>query len=339
VFVSSDGTSLIAGSDWLKEVTARLQDADIYIVLCSQHSLDRPWINIELGAAMARSKRVIPICHTDLKANQLMRRPLSDYESLDASDPAGLKSLYAVFQTALDSRMPDVDFAALARAVREFEVRYLGQKDMIEAAMVQATPPNTMTARTLQHPNVLCVSSEQFRATVREDLTLILNAFPDQVHHESILTSSEVTMILVRQRFDIVHVASYVCPVSGDLVFSQVDPATKRDLAARRDALAAETFVSLVNEAGVSLVVLANNETLALVTKLLPVTNVVFALEPVDSNDMIEWIKGFYAFLGEGLSIAESCRKAFALHQIPMMLYPRLTTSVDARPAAMAVGR
>src|SRR4051794_13323297 len=66
VFVSSDGTSLVAGSDWLKEVTARLQDADIYIVLCSQHSLDRPWINIELGAAMARSKRVIPICHTDL---------------------------------------------------------------------------------------------------------------------------------------------------------------------------------------------------------------------------------------------------------------------------------
>jgi len=75
----------------------------------------------------------------------------------------------------------------------------------------------------------------------------------------------------------------------------------------------------------VSLVVLAHNETLALVTKLLPVTNVVFALEPVDSKSMIEWIKGFYALLAEGYSIAQSCRKAFAQHQIPMKLYPRLT--------------
>lgn len=332
VFVSSDGTSLVAGAKWLDDVTARLRDADFYIVLCSQHSVDRPWINIELGAAIARNKPVIPVCHTDLKASQLIRRPLSDYESFDASDPDGLENLYAVFKDALGARMPAVDFAGLARQVHSFEITYQAQKDTIEAA-VQA-PATAMKARIPKNPNVLCVSSEQFRETIREDLPLILNAFPDQVHHEAIVTSSDVRSVLVRQHFDIVHVAAYVCPATGDLVFSPVDPATKLGLAGPHDGLDADTFACLVKEAEVSLVVLAHNEALALVTKLLPVTNVVFALDPVDSKALIEWIKGFYGFLAEGLSIAEACRKAFALHQIPMMLYPRLETDVDAWPSA-----
>src|SRR5450432_3071688 len=80
VFVSSDGTGLVAGTKWLEDVTARLREAEFYIVLCSQNSVDRPWINIELGAAVARNKPVVPICHTDLKKGQLVRRPLSDFE-------------------------------------------------------------------------------------------------------------------------------------------------------------------------------------------------------------------------------------------------------------------
>jgi hypothetical protein len=334
VFVSSDGTSLSPGANWLDQVTARLRDADLYIVLCSQRSAERPWINIELGAALARNKPVIPVCHTDLKAGQLVRRPLSDYESFDASNPDALRSLYGVFSKALGSLIPQADFAALARDVHAFEVAYLAQKETIEASC--QLPPGRATARTLQHPSVLCVSSEQFRETVREDLPMILKAFPDQVHHEAIITSAQVKQILVRQRFDIVHVAAFVCPVSGDLVFSKVDPVTKQDLAGPRDGLSADAFAQLIKEANVSLVVLAHNETLALVTKLLPVTNVVFAMEPVDSKGLIEWIKGFYALLAEGHSIGESCRKAFAMHQIPMMLYPQLETSIDSWPAVTA---
>ena len=268
------------------------------------------------------SSDVVPICHTDLKAGQSVRRPLSDYESLDASSPEGLKKLYGIFKEELASRMPNVDFTMMAREVRQFGGKYRAQKETIDASGRAAT---TDATQKLQQPNVLCVSSEQFRASVQEDLALILAAFPEQVHQEAITTSSEVKALLSRQRFDIVHVASYVCPASGDLVFSEIDLVTRRDLVEQRDKLAAETFGRLIDESGVSLVVLAHNETLALVTKLLPVTNVVFALEPVDSKSMIEWIKGFYALLAEGYSIAQSCRKAFAQHQIPMKLYPRLT--------------
>ena len=109
---------------------------------------------------------------------------------------------------------------------------------------------------------------------------MIRAAFPNQAHHEVITTSKELADLLVRKHFDVIHVAAFVCPATGDLVFSAVDPVTKHDLEKPRDELSAEQFMALVVESGASLVVLANNETLALVTKLLQVTSVVFALEP-----------------------------------------------------------
>ena len=153
---------------------------------------------------------------------------------------------------------------------------------------------------------------------------MIHAAFPNQAHHEVITTSKELADLLVRKHFDVIHVAAFVCPSSGDLVFSAVDPLTKQDLEKPRDELSAEQFMALVLESGASLVVLANNETLALVTKLLQVTSVVFALEPVASKALAAWIASFYDFLAEGFTLRESCRKAFAQHQLPMTLYPRL---------------
>jgi hypothetical protein len=335
VYVSSDGTSIAVGDNWMNSVVSHLQQADIFIVLCSQHSLDRPWINLELGAALTRGKTIIPLCHTDLLAAQLVRRPLSDFEALNASDPQGLKSLFTKLADALGSRVPEIDWARLVSEVRAFESRYLAQKQTIAQARLQ-NRSSEIADLTLAAPEVLCVSSVQFQTTVREDLEMIHAAFPNQTHHEMITTSKELTDLMVRKHFDVIHVAAFVCPVSGDLVFSAVDPVTKQDLEKPRDELSAEQFMALVVESGASLVVLANNETLALVTKLLQVTSVVFALEPIESKALAAWIASFYDFLAEGFSLRESCRKAFAQHQLPMTLYPRLSMdmTVDGGPQA-----
>jgi hypothetical protein len=330
VFVSSDGTSIVVGDQWIESVVSRLGSADIYIVLCSQNSVDRPWINIELGAALSRGKRVIPIFHTDLVAGQFQRRPLSDYEGFNASDPQGLRSLYSIFQRGLESRLPVVDFDALASKVKAFESRYLEEKKTI-AASAKTTSSSEVLSLQLRKPRVLCVSSEQFRELVRDDLELIQRAFPDQAHHEVITASEALQPALEKEKFDIIHVASYVCPVTGDLVFSPVDPVTKKDLAPQRDRMTAHKFGDLVRGCGAVLVVLANNETLALVTKLLPVTSVIFALEPVELKTLVQWIKAFYVLLGAGLSFSDACKRAFDLHQIPMMLYPQLAPDALAR--------
>jgi hypothetical protein len=322
VFVSSDGTSIAVGDHWLDGVVKALQSADIYAILCSQHSIERRWINIEMGAALARSKAIVPICHTDLKPAQL-QRPLEDSQAIQASDPDGLRNLYSRLADELGSSTPSVDFNALAAEVRAFEVRHIEQKGTVAKAFYCGAETNT-TDQVVFNPKVLCATSKQYQDTIREDIALIRKAFPEGVHHLVSTSSADLRKLLVENRFDIIHVAAYICPSSGDLIFSEVDPKTKKDISGKPDYLEIETFVHLVMEAGASLVVLPNNEALPLVAKLLPVTNVVFALDPIDLKTLANWIQDFYLMLSRGYSLSDACRKAFAQHQVPMNLYPQL---------------
>jgi hypothetical protein len=322
VFVSSDGTSIAVGDHWLDDVVLALQKADIYVVLCSQHSIERRWINIELGAALARSKAIVPVCHTDLKASQL-QRPLEDSQAVQASDPDGLRRLYSRFADELGSAVPSVDFSALAAEVRAFEERHSEQKDTVAEAFYRGAETTT-TEQEVLNPKVLCVTSKQYQDTIGADIELIRAAFPEGVRHLVGTSSADLRKLLAENRFDIIHVASYVCPLTGDLIFSEVDSKTKADVSGKPDYLEVVTFVRLVMEAGASLVVLPNNEALPLVAKLLPVTNVVFALDPIDLKTLANWIQDFYLMLSKGHNLSDACRKAFAQHQAPMNLYPQL---------------
>jgi hypothetical protein len=330
VFVSE--AAIAPGNSWLEEVVKGLREADIYVVLCSQLSVDRRWINIELGAGLSRGKRIIPICHTDLNTTQL-QRPLADYQAVDASDIEGLQRLYQILAEEIGSSVPSASFDELAGKVKAFEERHRQDK----AAMMESVDAASTTSSTdlkLPHPRVLCISSKQFEETVGKDLELIRSSFPDIVQHQLCVTSAEVRRLLVDNAFDIVHVAAYICPVHGDIVFSEVDPRTKADVSGKPDLLGPEQFAQLVRSSGAKLVVLANNETTALVARLLPVTNVAFALEPMDLKALRDWIQEFYRLLANGRTLSDACRKAFAQYQTPMRLYPRLL--VERRTATAA---
>ena len=330
VFVSE--AAIAPGNSWLEDVVKALQEADIYLVLCSQLSVDRRWINIELGAGLSRGKRIIPICHTDFKTTQL-QRPLADYESINGSDIEGLRNLYHMLAAEIGSSVPSANFDELAGKVKDFEERHRQDK----AAMMEAADAGSTTSSTdvkLPHPRVLCISSKQFEETVGKDLELIRRSFPDIVQHERSVTSEEVRRLLVDNVFDIVHVAAYICPTRGDIVFSDVDPNTKKDVSGKPDLLGPEQFAQLVKSSGAKLVALANNETTALVARLLPVTNVAFALEPMDLKTLRDWIQEFYRLLATGRTLSDACRRAVAEYQSPMRLYPRLPVERRAASAA-----
>jgi TIR domain len=329
VFVSSDGTSIAVGDHWMDGVVHALQNADIYAVLCSQHSIERRWINIELGAALGRGQPIIPICHTDLTPGQL-QRPLEDSQAIQASDPERLRALYGRLADELGAAIPSCDFDALANEIRAFEERHREQKSTVAQAFYCGAETPT-TDQVVRNPKVLCASSTQYQETVGADIELIRGAFPENVHHLVSTSSADLRRLLVEKRFDIIHVASYICRNSGDLIFSEVDPVTKKDVTGKPDYLESGTFVRLVREAQTSLVVLPNNEALPLVAKLLPVTNVVFALDPVDLKTLANWIQDFYVMLSEGYSLSDACRKAFAQHQAPMNLYPQLPADSERR--------
>jgi hypothetical protein len=71
VFVSSDPKCIGAGKEWRSSIKDALGKSDLFIVLCSPASIERPWINIEAGAAWIREIPLVPLCHSGLRAQDL----------------------------------------------------------------------------------------------------------------------------------------------------------------------------------------------------------------------------------------------------------------------------
>jgi hypothetical protein len=223
IFVSSDFKSIGAGEDWYSAIMSAVRAADIHLVLCSQDSITSPWINIELGAALCRQERkILPVCHTNLHWKDFRVRPLADKQGFDAGTADGLAYLYATVASVLGSAVPKVDFGALAAIINEIESRYLEAKTAKALSVDCPTPINLQVK--LPKPRVLCVTSARFHEVVRKDLDLILAAFPPGTHHEIVADPTVLKGLMAREKFDIVHVANETCPVTGNLIFTDLAP-------------------------------------------------------------------------------------------------------------------
>ena len=62
VFASSDWQSIEMGMNWYDTIDRALHDSALGIVLLTETSIKRPWVNYELGALRAGRKKTIPIC-------------------------------------------------------------------------------------------------------------------------------------------------------------------------------------------------------------------------------------------------------------------------------------
>ena len=70
-FVSSDRTAIIGGDRWLNKIEDALRESPVVLVLCSERSVLRPWVNFEAGGAWVAGKRVVPICHAGMEPLRL----------------------------------------------------------------------------------------------------------------------------------------------------------------------------------------------------------------------------------------------------------------------------
>jgi hypothetical protein len=86
VFVSSSETDLPVGTKWFDAIEQALDRSDVLLVLCSHHSVSRPWVNFEAGCAWTRRVPIIPICHSGLRKADLPQ-PLSQFQSLELDEP------------------------------------------------------------------------------------------------------------------------------------------------------------------------------------------------------------------------------------------------------------
>ena len=316
VFASSDQGSILAGSKWLDEVTSALKQADLHVVLASPDSVERKWINFEAGAAHLRGVPILPLCHSGLEPAQLPV-PLSESQGLILSDAAGFRKFYDAIAKALGSKTPDVDFDRYAREVVAFEREYKEQSQL-----TAHTQTLTQSVTVVRDPRALCISSRQFqKAGLENQLSHVLAAFPADMHHHIADDSMTVRRALSNDRFDIVHIAAYVCPRTGTLYFSDVDLRTGQphpDVA--RDVIEADALVSLLGGAQTRLAVITSCHALALATSLIATCHVVAARDMVSPNMMAAWVEDFYGRLPT-TTLSDALEHALRASGAPMRLY------------------
>jgi hypothetical protein len=71
IFASSDWQSLPPGVDWYNTIDKALRDCTLGIILVTEGSFNRPWINYELGALRYAGKKTIPICAEGIDKGKL----------------------------------------------------------------------------------------------------------------------------------------------------------------------------------------------------------------------------------------------------------------------------
>ncbi len=317
LFASSDITSIPVGTQWLSALIGALQSSQLHLILCSPESIDRPWIHYEAGAAGVRRVPIVPLCHSGLVREQLPV-PLSEAQGVQLADPNGIRALYNEIAAKLTSDVPAVDFEAYASEVRDFERRYLAEREQ-STTLGSGVAEETI----IREPRVICVTSLQFLDLgFQNQIEVVQKAFPQVVQHSIITTSDELRRRLTMETVDVVHIPTYVCPRTGDLYFSDVDAETGGSIADQEDLLSAEALAGLLSRAKTRLVVVGSCESLVLAATLLSVTNVVATRDMVSAKMMARWVEVFYNTLLDK-PLSEAFDLAVSASGAKMRLFPR----------------
>lgn len=66
-----DAHEIPAGERWQPRIEEALRESRVLILILSAESLNRPWIFFEVGAAVADSKRIVPVLAGDIDVASL----------------------------------------------------------------------------------------------------------------------------------------------------------------------------------------------------------------------------------------------------------------------------
>jgi hypothetical protein len=304
LFYSNDITSVPVGSKWDESLLDGLRRATVMLALCSKHSVKLPWINFEIGGAAARGVEIIPLCHSGITPDRLPAS-LTMNQGVTLTSAKGLERWYLKLSALIGCRVPRVDFEALAKQFIELEKVYEHELNEQQAATARRT-----TERSVANPHVVCVTSRQYRDLgLANEIEMVLAAFPALLRHDIVMSSADLMRVL-KSPVDIVHIAGYVCPRSGTLFFSPVKlPEGLSQPDGEEDCIKAETLNRLLRHAGTKLVVIASGDSLALISRLLPVVHLISPQERISASQMARWVKEFYQLLWTN-TLAEACEIA-----------------------------
>ena len=134
VFVSSSDKNIPLGSKWLEQIDKAIEESSVFIVLCSEKSVLRPWINFESGCAWMKKVSLIPICHTGISKSSLPS-PLSFFQGIDITQNNFSESLFTFLAKQLNvAKLPRIDYAEMKSELDKalLDIKYNSQTEEIQ---------------------------------------------------------------------------------------------------------------------------------------------------------------------------------------------------------------
>jgi hypothetical protein len=319
VFVSSDRSSIGAGTKWLDEVDQALKQADLVVVMASPESVTRPWVNFEAGAVWLRGTRLIPACHSGMTPATLPT-PLNMLQAIDFADATGLQKLYDAVAAMLGKASPKVNFDAMAQRFAQVVAEYQ-----------EAWPALTV----VHDPQILCIANTQYSQPAygfKLDVAALRAAFPRRVTVLENCTRKQFLGQLADQRYDIVYLVTPMHPETGAMVFSPVDAATNIPVDVDPEVVPPDRLSRLLVESQTRLLVFATCRALLPAVELATVANIVATEQDVTGEQTAAWAECFFGLLAKGRSVY----KAFELTRMQVDTPMRLVRQADM---AFALGK
>lgn len=123
IFDSSDTESIAAGEEWLSSIRNALHSTSVELILASEASIRRPWVNFEAGAAWIQGTAVIPACHSGLSVARLPM-PFANLQAISATSEDGWHRAYSQIAKKFETDIPEIDYSSIVQEVQEFEASY-----------------------------------------------------------------------------------------------------------------------------------------------------------------------------------------------------------------------
>lgn len=120
VFCSSDPQDLLPGSTWPKDIQEALTNAEIFLLLATSRSLNRPWVWFELGTFWFKNKTIIPICVGQARKNSLPS-PINEKTALNIDEQKDMESLFGAFENAGCIKRSTLDSDSFVKAIIKVE--------------------------------------------------------------------------------------------------------------------------------------------------------------------------------------------------------------------------
>ncbi len=119
VFVHSDDEIILSDAAWLEKMDDALEGANALILVISPTSIQKPWLNFELGCAWMKGIFILPICHSGITIANLPQ-PLSMFQGLDLNQENFPEMLFTLLGKQLGIRkLPHLNFAEMAGEIRK----------------------------------------------------------------------------------------------------------------------------------------------------------------------------------------------------------------------------